>query len=299
MEKAIITNIQRFSIHDGPGIRTVVFFKGCPLRCLWCANPETHLKKPEISWQPTKCIGCGYCYEHCPENALKREDWLRVDKEKCTLCGQCISECFAGAIKLEGEEKTTQEILAEVLKDKAFFEESGGGITISGGEVLMQPEAASELLKMAKEAGITTAIETTGYAKREALDMVAAYCDTILYDVKHISSETHKKFTGVPNEIILDNIKYLAAQEKNVIVRIPLIPTFNLSDELAGDLADFMNEAGLKTLNVLPFHQLARGKYSSLNKEYSFADVEPPTNEEVQHFADIVRNKGIEVSIGG
>ena len=299
MAKVIITNIQRFSIHDGPGVRTVVFFKGCPLNCPWCANPETKTIQKEIIVQLNKCIGCGYCEKECKTGALIFKGRPFIERSKCIACGACATVCYAKALELQGKDIEVNELIDEVLKDKPFFDKSGGGLTISGGEALMQPYGASELLKLAKQNGINTAIETTGFATSDVFAKVIENCDTILFDLKHTDDKQHREYIGVSNNIILNNLLFAAKSDKKIVVRIPLIPGFNMSAEYAASVANIMTELKLDELHVLPFHQMARGKYIGLDKEYAYADVPPPTDEQVEEFADMIRKSDIKVLVGG
>ena len=290
-----IFNIQKFSLNDGPGIRTVVFFKGCPLRCRWCSNPESQLIRPQIMWDPQQCLHCGHCQEVCPRTAARHENnQVMIDTGLCTGCLLCANSCPAGALKSEGRLSTVEDIMKIILQDLPFYEESGGGITLSGGEFLSQPAFASALLRACREEGINTCCETTGYAPQEIFAQVIPYLDEILFDVKHYDSETHRKGTGVGNELILSNLSYAISQGKDVLPRIPVIPGFNDSDGDAAALADCLKKAGAGRCQLLPFHQFGENKYTQLGREYALKDVSALHKEDLAGYRDILIRKGID-----
>lgn len=294
-DSGIVFNIQKFSVNDGPGIRTVVFLKGCPLRCRWCANPESQLVRAEILWDENKCIGCHHCIEVCHRHAVSLKDGkITVDAAKCGSCGRCFHECPGKALKNEGELKTVKEVMDVVMQDLPFYEESGGGITLSGGEMLAQPEFAISLLKAAKENGLHTCCETTGFAKREVFASVAEYLDTILFDVKHWDSEKHKEGTAAGNELILSNLKYAISKGKDVLPRIPVIPGFNDSLRDAVNLARVIKEAGGTRCQLLPFHQFGENKYEQLGREYAYKDVTAYHREDLEDYRQAFIENGIE-----
>lgn len=294
-DRGIVFNIQKFSVNDGPGIRTVVFLKGCPLRCKWCANPESQLVRAEIMWDEKKCVSCHHCIEICPRQAVSvREGRITVDSSKCDGCGKCFHECPGKALKNEGELKTVREVMDVVMQDLPFYEESGGGITLSGGEMLAQPEFAENLLKAAKENGLNTCAETTGFASQEVFSSVIENLDTILFDVKHWNSKTHKEGTAVPNELILSNLKYAIGQGKDILPRIPVIPGFNDSIEDAAELARVIREAGGTKCQLLPFHQFGENKYEQLGREYSYKDVAAYHREDLEEYRQTFIENGID-----
>ncbi len=294
-DSGIVFNIQKFSVNDGPGIRTVVFLKGCPLRCKWCANPESQLVRAEIMWDEKKCVSCHHCIEICPRQAVSvREGRITVDSSKCDGCGKCFHECPGKALKNEGELKTVREVMDVVMQDLPFYEESGGGITLSGGEMLAQPEFAGNLLKAAKENGLNTCAETTGFASGEVFAEVIENLDTILFDVKHWDSEKHKEGTAVPNELILSNLKYAIEQKKDVVPRIPVIPGFNDSMDDAANLARVIKEAGGSKCQLLPFHQFGENKYEQLGREYAYKDVTAYHREDLEDYRQAFIANGIE-----
>ena len=303
---APIFNIQSYSIHDGPGIRVTVFVKGCPLRCLWCANPESNLAKPQLMTYSSKCTGCGSCAVRCPYGAVSMEavdgKYVAVtDRTKCIDCGACISACHAEAREISGEEMTVEAVLEKVLKDKLFIDMSGGGITVSGGECLLYPEFTEALLYASKEKGLHTAVESCSYADKSAVDRVFKYVDLALLDIKHMDTQAHKRLTGVPNEQILDNIRHIYHNlHVPVYIRVPIIPGCNDSVENIAATARFTAEQLGPDVQVhlLPFHRLGESKLESLGKEakYSF---EVPSDEHMNHLKSIVESFGLQSQIGG
>lgn len=273
-KSGIIFNIQKFSLHDGPGIRTVVFFKGCPLTCRWCSNPESHSTNVQILWDKEKCTGCKTCVKTCPQNAITEQSGkIIIDNKQCAGCQTCVSSCPGHALKTEGERKTVGEILDICLQDKDFYEESGGGVTLSGGEVLMHPDFAVSLLRSLQKLHIHTAIETTGFAAPEIFDRVTAYADLLLFDIKHWDEEKHKEGTGVSNTLILENMRRGIADKKNILPRLPVIPGYNNTPEDAVGFVRRLHDAGATKVQLLPFHQFGEKKYDMLGKEYSFIDI--------------------------
>lgn len=273
-----IFNIQKFSINDGPGIRTTVFMKGCPLNCLWCHNPESKSRKTEIFFDARKCVGCRSC-EVCPYGCHVFTDTEHIfNREKCIACGKCAAECYTDALELVGTEKSVEEIIAEVMKDEAFYENSGGGMTLSGGEPMFQFDFTYELLKRAKENGLHTCIETCGFAKWEQYEKIADLVDIFLFDYKETDPGKHKEFTGVTNELILENLKKLDEKGCKTVLRCPIIPGLNDTEEHFTGIAKTANSLrNVLEINVEPYHPLGKGKSEMLGKEYfsddlSFAD---------------------------
>lgn len=303
---APVFNIQTYSIHDGPGIRVTVFLKGCPLRCLWCANPESNSAVPQLMTYASKCTGCGRCAEVCPNKAISvgQQDGKFVaitDRTLCTDCGQCVDHCPAEAREIAGKLMTVREVLDKVLKDKLFIDASGGGMTLSGGEYLAHPEFCEALLYAAHQAGLHTAVESCSYASRAVIDQVFPHIDLALLDVKHMDSALHKEYTGVPNELILDNIRHVYHDlHVPVTVRVPVIPGYNDSDENIDATARFAAEELGKDVGVhlLPYHRLGESKNQSLGKEMNFS-IDVPSNEHMQHLKSIVEAHGIYCQIGG
>lgn len=303
---APIFNIQSYSIHDGPGIRVTVFEKGCPLRCVWCANPESNLAKPQLMTYGSRCTGCGRCVDACPRKAItliEKDGKVRefTDRNLCIDCGACVSVCPAGAREIAGEEKTVRQVLDKVLQDKLFMDGSGGGMTISGGECLMHPEFTEALLYAAKQEGIHTAVESCSFASRNVIDQVFQYVDLALLDIKHMDSQKHQEYTGVPNEQILDNIKHVYHDLKvPVFVRVPTIPGYNDSDENISAVAKFVVEnLGMDVeVHLLPYHRMGESKNESLGNEMNFS-IEVPNNAHMKHLKELVESFGLKSQIGG
>lgn len=296
--KGVVFNIQKFSVNDGPGIRTVVFLKGCPLRCQWCANPESQFVRPQALWDSKKCLHCENCVAVCPKDAVSVRtthagaDRIHVDPQLCDHCGLCVQGCPVEALTLSGEEKTVQEVLDVVLQDLPFYEESSGGITLSGGEMLMQPEFSFQLLTAAKEEGLMTCVETTGMAAPEVFERVIGPVDEILFDMKHWDPEAHRRGTGVGNEVILENLAQ--AINKHVLVRIPVIPGYNDSLADAAGFAQKMKEVGATRCQLLPFHQFGENKYDLLGADYRYRDVPALHREELEEYRQVFLAHGIE-----
>lgn len=286
-----IFNIQKFSVNDGPGIRTTVFLKGCPLRCQWCANPESQHIRPELFHDPAKCLHCRHCETVCDQHAIHWTNGFHADP--CIGCGKCVKECPTGSLRLEGYESTIEAIMQEVLQDTPFYEESGGGLTLSGGEMASQPEFSKALLKAAKENGLDTAVETTGYAPKDAFITILKYTDHVLFDVKHYDETKHKEGTGVSNRIILENLK-AAAKTSDVLVRIPVIPGFNSTLEDARNFSHLFNNIGISCVQLLPFHQFGQNKYGLLHKDYAYENTKALHEEDLRDFQQVFTDHGIE-----
>jgi pyruvate formate lyase activating enzyme len=300
----LVSDFQRFSIHDGPGIRTVVFFKGCPLRCAWCQNPETVSGRPEIMFIPQNCIGCGECTRVCPKDCIRPDiaGEGRVDRAACLLpeCGLCQHVCYANALNISGRYLTVDEVLEVVERDREFYARTGGGLTVSGGEPTNQPVFLLALLAEAKARKLDTAMETCGFAPWETLAKAVKLLDTVLFDVKHMDCARHKEGTGVENTLILDNLRRIAETGVAVRARLPLIPGFNDSEENIRATADFLASlAHPPILDILPYHRMGEPKWSQLDRDYTLHGVTPPTRDEVFGLADLARGSGIEVTVGG
>ncbi len=299
--EGFITHIQRFAINDGPGIRTTVFFKGCPLNCRWCHNPECISSQTEIFFHPGKCERCGRCAQICPERVidLDRSSEMRIERSSCTLCMACVEACPYSALTQVGEFNTPEEVLEEVERDVPFYRNSGGGMTLSGGEPLSQPEFAGHLIRKAKANGIHTAVDTCGYLPFDSFEHFLAGVDLILYDIKLIDSERHRAGTGAGNNMILENCTKLAAMKVPMRIRIPLIPNFNDSDDDMQSIADFTSAQGLHDVDLLPYHMYASSKYEKLGQGYEFEAVEPLTDDRVTEIDQLFVRKGLNVTIGG
>lgn len=297
--KGLIFNIQRYSIHDGPGIRTLVFMKGCPLRCVWCDNPESHEKYPEVIVYPDKCISCGKCLESCPVGAVTEENLL--NRELCTGCGKCVDICPAGARKLIGKYLEVKEVLKEVKKDSAFYKNSGGGIAVGGGEPGLQAVFLEEFFKECRALGIDIVLETCGYCKFEDLRRILKFVSLIYYDIKLMDEKEHQKFTGVSNQLILENARKISSELKiPMIVRIPIVPGLNDSEENIKATAEFVTTLdSVKEIQLLPYHALGAYKYGQLGREYTLSEVKPPSEEEMQRLKRIIESYSVECRVGG
>ncbi len=301
MTSGQIFDIKHFAIHDGPGIRTTVFVKGCPLMCMWCHNPESLKATPQILFTPTRCIGCGYCMKVCSEGAhILVNGKHEVDWSKCKSCGECAKECFSGALELVGKEVSVDEALETVLKGTVFYENSNGGLTISGGEPLTQPEFTKELFKKAKKKGIHTALDTSGYAAWSIIESILEYVDLVLYDIKQMNSGKHKEYTGVPNELILENLKKVDALGKPIWVRIPLIPSLNDDEENFRQIGEYLSEIKhLERVDILRYHKLAESKYEHTGQSYRLKGLDTPEKNEVEYLKKILEEydlSNIEIS---
>lgn len=295
MDKGIIFNIQKFSIHDGPGIRTTVFLKGCPLKCKWCSNPESQLEKIQVLYDQSKCIHCQSCVNICPQKAISIiSKHIHIDFNKCIGCLECVNNCPAKALSHEGEYKIVSDIVDICLQDKDFYEESGGGVTISGGEGMSQPHFLKTLINELKKHDLHIAIETTGHVSSQTFQELASQLDLLLFDVKHYDSKKHYEGTHVYYDQIISNLKWAIENSINVLPRIPVIPDFNASLEDAKGLANVLISVGAKKVQLLPFHQFGEKKYELLNKEYLFKNKKALHPEELIDYQKIFLDKGID-----
>ena len=300
MTTGIIFNIQRYSIHDGPGIRTTVFLKGCPLNCWWCQNPESQLSGQEMIFWEDRCIGCGACSLNCPSGAIQMENKKPVtDKSKCNLCGECSRICPTQAREMIGKKLTAEEIIKEVEKDLVFYEESGGGVTFSGGEPLGQSEFLESLLICCQKKKIHTAVDTSGYISWEILSKISSKIDLFLYDLKIMDSERHKKYTGVSNEIILENLKKLSSVHNNIFVRFPVIPGINDDYQNIKETGAFLSSLKIAQVNLLPYHHIGIDKYKRLGKKFKLADIQPPSKKKLSEVSAILRKFNLNVKLRG
>lgn len=295
-----IFNIERFATHDGPGIRTTVFFQGCPLHCPWCANPESWDVRPVIMHEQRKCVSCHRCEGVCSSHAITFDDQWQIDLTQCNGCRRCAEVCLNEAITFSGEKMATQEIMKEVLKDQAYYQESGGGLTVSGGEPFLQTEALAALLKQAKKAGLHTAVETTGNYALACLQKLDPMIDLYLFDYKHIDSERLHQITGGDLNLIQTNLEWLATvHPEKVIVRIPVIPGFNAAQEVLISMLKRIADMGLHRVDLLPYHTLALAKHRRMHTEYTWPYPEPLQKKDLQQAAAAGEAFGLSMTIGG
>lgn len=302
--KALIFNIQKYNMYDGPGIRTLVFFKGCPLRCRWCSNPESQKRQFQVLYKKDLCVLCGACVPACPVgihrlSSGKQSHEILRDRE-CIGCGKCVEACPASALAIAGEVKIISELMAIIEEDMPFYETSGGGLTIGGGEPLMQPEAAANLLMACKRKGINTAMETCGYARPEVILKAAEFTDLFLFDVKHMIPERHHELTGVRNEGILENLKLLLDNRHCVKIRMPLLKGLNDGEEELRMLAEFLqpykDQKNFTGVDLLPYHKLGVYKYGQLEKEYSIKDNPALSDADLARIEKLFREQGLPVT---
>ena len=304
-EKGMIFNIQKYNLYDGPGIRTLVFFKGCPLRCLWCSNPEGQLRSYQILFKKDRCVDCGACAAVCPQgvhvmdSATGRHVIMR-DVE-CVGCRKCADACPQGALSISGEYRTISDIMSVIEEDVPFYQSSGGGVTLGGGEVLMQPEAAVNLLTACKQRGINTAIETCGYARPEVVRKAAEVTDLFLFDVKHMDSDRHYQLTGVRNELILENLQWLFENRRNVKVRVPLLKGVNDGgqdiESLVRFLEPYKDHRNCKGIDLLPYHKMGVNKYAQLGREYPLPGDPALSEEDLERVERVIKQYDFPVTV--
>ncbi len=301
MAHGLVFNIQRYSVHDGPGIRTTVFLKGCPLHCAWCHNPESISPRREMVVMETRCIGCGECGRACElADAADGEGCLPIQNGRCTWCGACVEACPTAARQVIGREMSVEEVMRAVLQDRVFYEDSGGGVTFSGGEPLMQPDFLAELLAASRAAGLHTTVDTCGMAKIEHLLGIAPLTDLFLYDLKLMDEARHREFTGASNRVILENLQALGLTHRQIWIRVPLVPGVNDDQPALEKTARFAASVpGVRQVNVLPFHRTGTPKARRLGKADSLGDLAPPPVAAVEAALDVFRQFGLEARAGG
>ena len=295
--QGLITDIKRFAVHDGPGVRTTIFLKGCGLHCVWCHNPETIDLNAELMLYLEQCIGCGACFTVCPTGAHEvTEDGHVLHRELCISCGSCVEACDVGALKLAGNKTTVADLMEVIRQDIPFYQVSRGGVTLSGGEPLVQPKFAKKLLQQCKEEGIHTALDTSGSVRWQVLERVLPYVDLVLYDLKHISPSRHRRYTGASNHLILENMKRLADYGVPVEVRMLIIPTINDSCSFINRAAKFLASLNnITAVRLLAYHHLAGSKYRRLDKPDTLPEVASPTEDQLQHIAGWIERYDLKV----
>jgi pyruvate formate lyase activating enzyme len=301
VQSGTIFDIKKYSINDGPGIRTTVFLSGCPLSCLWCHNPESQSPRPELLYRARRCLLCEDCIQACPQGAIslgESSTSITTDRQKCTRCQTCVTTCYSGAREFSGREMTVKEVMADVEREIPFYDESHGGVTFSGGEPLMQPTFLSSLLKACRAQEIHTVVDTSGFANWLVFEKIREDVDLFLYDLKHMDSVHHREVTGAPNEVILKNLQRLSSLGHSILVRIPLIPGINDDERNLEESGKFL--AALPSLvgvELMGYHDIAQGKYEALAREYMLVETKSPTETELQHAAEVLRNYGLRVAI--
>ena len=299
---AFLFDIKRYSINDGPGIRVTLFFKGCPLSCRWCHNPESRSFKAEKMYAKNKCIGCSSCVDICPENALVlTAEGIRTDFAKCKVCGKCAVVCPTKAMQMSGREYSEEEVMSAIRKETAIMDSSGGGVTFSGGEPLAYPRELKRLLLRCGEEGIHRAVDTSGYAKKSLIEDILSHTDLFLYDLKHLDADIHKKWVGVDNVIILENLRFIAESDKAYHIRIPLIEGVNATDENISETIDFLKslKRAPDRVGLLPYHNIATNKYEKLGRVYDDEELSAPTKERQLEILNIFTDNGFNAVIGG
>lgn len=301
---SLVTSIQKYSIHDGDGIRTTVFFKGCLLKCVWCHNPETQSFKRQVLHDKEKCVGCRSCEMACPQKAIHEEDGkVTTDISACTTCETCVDFCNLNLREIVGKEYTVDELMKELKKDEMFYEESGGGVTLSGGEVMTADmDYIEELAKRLQRMGITVTIDTCGQAPYRNYEQILPYVDTFLYDIKTMDSEIHKKYIGADNDLILSNLEKLSQAGARIYIRIPVISEVNGDEDSMNAIITYLTEKNIRVANVnlLPYHNTGSGKYEKIGLTYEGGELHAPSNQEMEYFVQLFQEAGFHnIKIGG
>ncbi len=297
--QGLVFNIQKFSVHDGPGIRTTVFLKGCPLSCPWCSNPESQRFAPELLMRDVNCRACGACAAVCPQKAIviTKKGGRKIDRQKCNLCLRCVEYCHYDALKSCGTYMTVGTVMDEILQDRLFYANSGGGVTLSGGEPLAQPVFARLLLEACKKEGMHTALETAGAGSSADLERVLKCVDLVLFDIKHLDSKRHAKTTGVPNARILANLRKAASQSR-IWLRIPLIAGFNDSERHIQEVARLGVEIGAEKISLLPYHEGGKSKSEQLGIAYAYCSGKSPGEKRIKKLQSLILQSGLKVGVG-
>lgn len=297
----LIFDIKRYAINDGTGIRTTIFFKGCPLSCGWCHNPESRSDEPQLIYYRDKCIGCQFCLKVCLVKAISIDGHgIAIDMEKCTSCGNCPKVCPTESLEMAGTRYTVEQVIKEILKDRSFYEESGGGVTFSGGEPVQQKDFLLTLLTACKQNDIHTTVDTTGYVPTEDLLNILPVTDQFLYDIKHMDASVHEDICGVSNQRILDNLKTLSGNGANFRIRIPIIPGINDDEQNLQRTAEFVSTLkGVESVDLLPYHDIMTAKYERLNMSYLLSDIVPPDRSYLESLVHIFEAAHLSVTIGG
>ena len=301
MKKRMVVDISRMTVHNGPGIRTLILFKGCPLRCIWCSTPESQRESVEIAFYPDRCILCGDCIPVCPQNAISASDkTVVINRKLCDNCGRCVTVCHTETIKLLGQEYTIEELVDEVKKDEIIYKHSGGGVTLSGGEPLLEPEFILELLQALKQNEISVGVDTCGFVPRKNIEYVLPYVDFFLWDIKHMNAEKHVEYTGVSNELILDNLRFVSDNGIPVYLRLPLIPGYNDSQENLRAVCELAKDlSSLVEIDLLPLHHLGKARYVALGRKYLIEDTPLIREEVIQETKNLVESYGLTCKIIG
>ena len=297
--EGIVFNIQRYSIDDGPGVRTTVFLKGCPLSCLWCSNPESQNPLPEVTWRYTSCKQCGTCINTCPQEAIAFVDGdVRIDRAKCVRCGKCVDACVPEALSMSGKKMSVDEVFGVVKRDFDYYEASGGGVTASGGEILGQADFVAALFKRCREEGIGTCADTSGFGDPAALEKILEFSDLVLYDLKHMDPAEHLRACGQSNELIVSNLELAIRSGSRVIVRVPLIPDFNTSDDVLSAIAEAVaGKTRDAEINIMPYHRYGANKYRMIGKKYSLDELRELLHQEKTRAKEIFESYGLKCDI--
>jgi pyruvate formate lyase activating enzyme len=297
----IVLSVNRMTIHNGPGIRTLIVFKECPLRCLWCSTPESQKGQPEIAFYPSKCIRCDRCITVCPTQAIVLSNGtMRIDRSLCNNCGVCAGVCHSEALVLLGRQRTVRDLVEEVKKDEVFYRHSHGGVTISGGEPLLHPHFTLQMVRAFKKEGINTGVDTCGHVPWSNIEAVAPYVDFLLWDLKHLDAEKHKALTGVSNTLILDNIRLASDANIPLYIRVPVIPGYNDSEENIRATCEFVRTlSSVVEVDLIPLHHLGQSRYESLDRRYALAHVPLPRESALESVKKLVESYGLTTSVVG